>query len=140
MSSTGLFQKLIDAVEEKLGHYHLYDRTGPTIKAIGQSKTLAYNLFLEERQELWKTLENTINSALSGLKAEIIRLKGSGTILDLGISAFQVLQSLTWEVYLYDPEDFAYIRLFHEKDPERGTEWLSLDIDYVEKSAWFHED
>jgi hypothetical protein len=140
LSSIGLFQKLIDAVEEQLKHYHLSARTGPTIRVIGQSKTLAYNLFLEERQELLKSLENVINSALSGLKAEIISLKGSGTIQDLGISAFQILQSITWEVYLYDPEDFAYIRLFHERDPEKGTEWLSLDVDYVEKSAWFHEE
>lgn len=131
---------MIDAAEEKLKHYHLSDRTGPTIRVIGQSKTLAYNFFLEERQELLKSLENAINSTLSGLKAEIISLKGSGTIQDLGISAFQVLQAITWEVYLYDPEDFAYIRLFHEKDPKKTTEWVSLDVDYVEKSAWFHDE
>ncbi|MHA2232791.1 MAG: hypothetical protein ACXAB4_09895, partial [Candidatus Hodarchaeales archaeon] len=116
------------------------NRTGPTIKARGQSKTLAYNLFLDEPRKLLKGLKETVDSTLKGLNGEIICLEGEGVIIDSGITAFQVVQSITWDVYLYDPEDFLYIRLFHEKDPEKGVEWLSLDADYVANSAWFQND
>ncbi|MFQ5976662.1 MAG: hypothetical protein ACE5OZ_00870 [Candidatus Heimdallarchaeota archaeon] len=140
MPSTELFQGLIDAIEAIVKKADLTDRTGPTIKTRGQSKTLAYNLFLNTPRKLLKSLKEAVDSTLEGLNGEIICLEGEGAIVDSGITAFHVAQSVTWDVYLYDPEDFLYIRLFHEKDPEKGVEWLSLDADYVANSAWFQND
>ena len=140
MSDTQLFQKLVVAIEAILEDYDLTDRTGPTIKVLGQSRTLAYNFFLEEREELLKTLKNVVDSQLTNIKGEIIRLEGAGTIIDSGLEAFQVLYSITWDVFFYKAEDFAYIRVSHEKDPVKGAEWLSLDADYVVKSAWFQDN
>ncbi|MFX0117098.1 MAG: hypothetical protein ACFFB3_21300, partial [Candidatus Hodarchaeota archaeon] len=61
MPSPRLFQKLIDAIEDTLKAYELNDRTGPTIRETGQSKTLAYNLFLEEHQKLLKSLRIAVD-------------------------------------------------------------------------------
>ncbi|MHA2306159.1 MAG: hypothetical protein ACXACU_12290, partial [Candidatus Hodarchaeales archaeon] len=62
----------------------------------------------------------------------------TGGITDSGTQEFQIIRGKSWEVYLYDPETFIYIRLLNESriaDP--FDKWLSIDIDIVENSAWF---
>lgn len=85
--------------------------------------------------ELTKTIEENFNNIIG----EIIKLNiTNGSIIDSGNQEFQIIEGQSWEVYLFDPETFIYIRLLNESriaDP--FDKWLSIDIDIVEHSAWF---
>ncbi len=85
--------------------------------------------------ELTKTIEENFDNIVG----EIIKLNiTNGSIIDSGNQEFQIIKGQSWEVYLFDPETFIYIRLLNESritDP--FDKWLSIDIDIVENSAWF---
>jgi hypothetical protein len=85
--------------------------------------------------ELIKTIEDNFNNIIG----EIIKFNiTNGSIIDSGNQEFQIIEGQSWEVYLFDPETFIYIRLLNESriaDPL--DKWLSIDIDIVEHSAWF---
>ena len=85
--------------------------------------------------ELTKTIEGNFNNIVG----EIIKFNiTNGSINDSGNQEFQIIEGQSWEVYLFDPETFIYIRLLNESritDP--FDKWLSIDIDIVENSAWF---
>ncbi len=132
------FKRIIDVTETTIKSFSLNSRTGPTIRSNNQSSTLAYNLFLENIEGITNDLSKSIDRILTEIKGEIIRLQGSGSIIDLGNPAFQIISSITWDIYFYEPENFAYIRLLHELDNEK--EWISLDIDFVSNSAWFQDE
>ncbi len=87
--------------------------------------------------ELTKTIEDNFNNIVG----EIIKFNiANGSIIDSGNQEFQIITGMSWEVYLFDPEIFIYIRLLNESritDP--FDKWLSIDIDIVEHSAWFAE-
>ncbi|MHA1167141.1 MAG: hypothetical protein ACTSP4_04705 [Candidatus Hodarchaeales archaeon] len=119
-------------------------KTGPSYKYRGSSHVLAWNFFFStesDRKSFWDLLLNEINKniipAFSG-SSEVINHTGcTGSITDSGNKAFIITKSEIFEIYLYEEETFIYMRLLEEKDPESGKEWISLDIDLVERTPWF---
>ena len=62
-------------------------------------------------------------------------------MIDTGMQEFQINFGESWDVYLYEPEIFVYIRLLLESkiiNPEER--WISLDIDVINNSAWFDNE
>ncbi len=61
-----------------------------------------------------------------------------GKILDSTVEAFIIKKGVNYDLYIYDPEIFIYIRLLLESPSKnQSREWISIDIDVIKKSAWF---
>lgn len=104
--------------------------------------TVTWNIFPTAKTDLpdlVQMLAKTIDNNLKDINGEIIEFNlSNGTIRDSGVQEFQILTGKTWEVYLYKPETFIYLRLLYESrtdDPD--NKWISIDVDIVLDSAWF---
>ncbi len=118
-------------------------RTLPVkIKKRNQNTTVTWNIFPTNKvnlDDIFPILINKINNNFDKIDGEIIKLrKAEGTINDTGSQEFQIIKSNAWEIYLYKPEIFMYIRLSYESRLSNPNDvWLSIDIDITEESAWF---
>lgn len=106
---------------------------------------ITWNVFPDSSNELgaiFKDVQNIINQKLDKLKkGEILQYEiSNGHIVDSGSEAFLIKRGYSWDLYLYEPETFIYIRLLHESQINQwDEEWISIDIDIVNKSAWFKD-
>ena len=105
--------------------------------------TVTWNIFPTanlDLTDLLQMLAKTIANNLKDINGEIIEFNlANGKIRDRGVQEFQILTGKTWEVYLYEPETFIYLRLLYESrtdDPDK--KWISIDMDIVLDSAWFN--
>ena len=119
--------------------------TGPTFRNVAEcNQTISYNIYPEETiiESIWNELSALLKEKFKklSLHGEVIFYRGStGEILDQGKEYFKILKANHFECYLYEPESFLYVRLLHEFDPLQNKKWISIDFDYVFKSAWFAE-
>ena len=113
----------------------------PKIRNRANNTVVMWNIFPDKSDELntlFRIINQTTDSFFTDIKGEVIKLKVlSGTIHDTGVQEFQIIRGKTWDVYLYDPEGFLYIRLLHERHLLNQEQWLSVDIDIITDSAWF---
>jgi hypothetical protein len=106
---------------------------------------ITWNVFPEPSHKLGKILKNIktiINENLDNLKGgEILRYEiSNGSIDDSGSKYFLIKHGFSWDIYLYEPETFIYTRLLHEsRIDNQEEEWISIDIDVINKSAWFKD-
>ncbi|MFX0183776.1 MAG: hypothetical protein ACFE95_11900 [Candidatus Hodarchaeota archaeon] len=112
------------------------------VKKRKQNLIITWNIYPEQKLNLnffFDRVVETINQLLDGIKGEIIQHELSkGKISDGGVTEFQINFGKTWDIYLYDPEIFIYLRLLLESrlaNPQ--DKWISLDVDMVTGSAWF---
>ena len=104
---------------------------------------ITWNVFpdpFHELNDLLTNIRNIINKELKVLTdGEILRYEiSNGSIFDSGSEAFLIKGGFSWDIYLYEPETFIYVRLLHESQiNHQGEEWISIDIDVINKSAWF---
>ena len=118
--------------------------TGPTFRKRENNITLSYNIYpIETRiEELWTLLHNLLTAKFKELskQGEVIMYSTTqGSILDQGIEYFKVQKGTIFECYIYEPESFIYTRLLQEFDVLKKTQWISIDLDGIEQSAWFEE-
>ena len=118
--------------------------SGPTLRKRENNITLSYNIYPLETgiQELWTLLFNLLTVKFKELSKQgevIIYSTTQGAILDQGIEYFKVLKANIFECYIYEPESFIYTRLLQEFDVLKKTQWISIDLDGIEQSAWFEE-
>ncbi len=139
-----VLQQLVTVIEGLLtSYYPSRSRTLP-VKVIHrkQNTTLTWNIYPTEKiplDNLIHTLIKTIEENFKNIKGEIIHFNlSNGKIQDGGIEEFQISKGKIWEIYLYEPEIFIYLRLLSETRLTHPHEkWISIDIDIVEESAWF---
>ncbi|MFX0084123.1 MAG: hypothetical protein ACFFAU_00480 [Candidatus Hodarchaeota archaeon] len=118
-------------------------RTLPVkIKKRNQNTIVTWNIFPTNKvnlDDIFPILIDKINNNFENINGEIIKLrKAEGIISDTGNQEFQIIKSNSWEIYLYKPEIFMYIRLSYESRLSNPNDaWLSIDIDITEESAWF---
>ena len=109
----------------------------------GINSILTWNIFPrnpEEKAEIFDFIRNLFCQKLESyeegglLQYEISK----GRILDSGSEAFLISRGFSWDLYVYQPEIFVYIRLLQEKNIGMNhNEWISVDIDLIKQSAWF---
>lgn len=109
-----------------------------------QNSVLTWNIFpseLIELEEFYQTLEDLIFHQIKNVKGEIVESTlVRGKVIDAGIQEFEINAGKTWDIYLYEPEIFIYLRLLHESRLTQDQEgWISIDIDLVTESAWFSD-
>ncbi len=100
------------------------------------------NIFLNEGgylEDLFQKITEVFEKTLEKINGETIHYElTKGKILDTGIQEFQIDLAKVWDIYLYDPEIFIYVRLLVEsKLAQPKNSWISLDIDVITNSAWF---
>ncbi|MHA1973831.1 MAG: hypothetical protein ACTSW1_12615 [Candidatus Hodarchaeales archaeon] len=138
---------IIDSVEKFITSQEL-DRniSKPVkIKKSNNNMIISWNIYFNSMDQFEKNflfLEKLINRCLTNIQGEIIFYNVShGTISDHTTKVFQdfsINKAKLWDVYLYKPEIFIYIRLLHESIRQQTNKnWISIDIDVVRKSAWF---
>jgi hypothetical protein len=136
---------IIKSIESYLtNNYPERTRTLPvSIKQRGKNSIITWNVF----PDFENNLEEVYNDCQTLLQSELEKITdgelleyniGNGRILDAGLDAFIIRKGMSWDLYLYQKELLIYIRLLHETSKENPeNEWLSIDIDLIEKSAWF---
>ena len=141
-----VLQQLIFNIEQLLNAFFPQrSQTKPVkITRRKQNTTVTWNIYPNDGtqlERLFQVLSNTIDENLEELQGEIIRNKlTNGRILDMGVQEFEIIRGISWEIYLYKPETFIYIRLLNEVSTTTlSKNWISIDIDIVEESAWFSE-
>lgn len=107
-----------------------------------QNITVTWNIYPTEKIQLddfFLILETTIDENLKDINGETIQYKLiNGKIRDRGVQEFEIPKGKTWEIYLYKPETFIYLRLLYEsRTAHPHDNWISIDIDIVTESAWF---
>ena len=106
---------------------------------------VSWNIFPFSNQiEIFTTLQEIISTKLLNIHGEILSYEiKDGFITDRTYDTFKdflIHRGFNWDIYLYDPENFVYIRLIIESNVKKEeNKWISLDIDVIEKSAWFLE-
>ncbi|MHA2297608.1 MAG: hypothetical protein ACXAEU_07795 [Candidatus Hodarchaeales archaeon] len=119
-------------------------KTGPSYKTRGNSHVISWNFFFsddKEKETFWgvmlEELDSKIISPVS-CSSEVIKHEScKGMIIDSGQRSFEITKSVIYEIYLYKEETFIYLRTLEERDPASSKEWISLDVDLVEKTPWF---
>ncbi len=139
-----VIKKLEQNLEGYLGKlFPTRERTLPVKKMKRENNTImTWNVYPnppEKINKIFVDLEKIISRILKHpIDGELICYEiKAGQILDGGVNAFSILQGFNWDLYLYQPEIFIYIRLQHESDLDVTNEWISIDIDLVNNSAWF---
>lgn len=130
---------------ERIIDSHKLDRSKTlpvNIKTRGNNIIVTWNIYSEDKpslNKLFHVITDKIVQILENIEGENIHLVfNTGKIIDTGIQEFQVNFGESWDIYLYEPEIFIYIRLLLESRIGKPKErWISLDIDVVNKSAWF---
>jgi len=109
----------------------------------GVNSIITWNIFPEnpkETTEIFDSIQNLLNQKLESYEeGELLQYEISkGRILDSGSEAFIISRGFSWDLYIYQPEIFVYIRLLQEKSIQKdNNEWISVDIDLIKNSAWF---
>lgn len=117
---------------------------GPTFRKRENNTTLSYNIYPLEMEisELWTILHTALKNNFTELskKGEVIMYTTTqGGILDQGVEYFKVVNANIFECYIYEPESFIYARILQEFDIIKKNRWISIDVDGIERSAWFEE-
>lgn len=117
---------------------------GPTFRKRENNTTVSYNIYPLEMdiQELRSILYSQLKNYFTELSHQgevIMYTKAQGSILDQGVEYFKVTEANIFECYIYEPESFIYARLLQEYDILKKTQWISIDCDGIEHSAWFEE-
>lgn len=139
-----IVQELVQTLEDHLDRITT-DRikTLPVkIKNRNQNTIITWNIYPEHQKDIsdkFLTLQLIISRVLEQpLDGELIYSEiKKGFILDAGNKAFSINHGFTWDLYLYQLEVFVYIRLARESNLDNTSEWISIDIDLIENSAWF---
>ena len=139
-----VLQELVQRLEDHMDKIApARERTLPVkIKKQRQNTIITWNIYPEPQNEIKNTFSD-LREVISGileqpLDGELIYSEiKKGQILDAGINAFSIIQGFSWDLYLYQPEIFVYVRLVHETTLDKTNEWISIDIDVIENSAWF---
>ena len=80
--------------------------------------SVTWNIYPPESirsNKLFLEFTKTIETNFKEIKGETIKFNiNNGSITDSGSQEFQIIRGNSWEVYLYDPETFIYIRLLNE--------------------------
>ena len=109
----------------------------------GINSILTWNIYPrspEEVTDIFDNIQNLLSKKLVNYEeGELLMYEISeGRILDSGSDAFIISRGFSWDLYIYQPEIFVYIRLLQEKKIETDdNEWISVDIDLIRQSAWF---
>ena len=109
----------------------------------GINSILTWNIYPrnpEEVTDIFDGIQNLLSKKLVDFEeGELLMYEISeGRILDSGSDAFLISRGFSWDLYIYQPEIFVYIRLLQEKKIEKDdNEWISVDIDLIRQSAWF---
>jgi hypothetical protein len=120
--------------------------TGPTLYQHEKNWSVLLNVYPLHQAKTDALVQRVIRTARQiatefiGEKGEIIAAQvGTGEIRDQGQPYFEITRGQIFECYHYDFEAFAYIRVFQENKLAENESWISLDMDLLEKSAWFTE-
>lgn len=120
--------------------------TGPAVYNSKQNWSVLFNAYPPNQDVASAVFERLIRIArqlaiqLAGETGEIISASvGKGEIRDQGQPYFEITRGHIFECYQYADEWFAYIRVFQEKKTTEEEVWISFDMDFLEKSAWFKE-
>jgi hypothetical protein len=120
--------------------------TGPTLYRHEKNWSVLFNVYPLHQDQIEALVQRVVRTARQiatefiGEKGEIIAAQvGTGEIRDQGHPYFEIASGQIFECYHYDLEAFAYIRVFQEKKCAGTESWISLDMDFLEKSAWFTE-
>ena len=140
-----VLQELVQALENHLDQLTPNrKRTLPVkIKKQNQNTIITWNIYSEPQKEItgiFSDLQKIISQILEQpLDGELIYFEiKKGKIIDAGINAFSIKHGFSWDLYLYQPETFVYVRLLHETNLDSCIDaWISIDIDLIENSAWF---
>ena len=134
--------KVLEAYLEKL--FPNRERTLPIKQRDrGINSILTWNIYPrspEEVNDIFDSIQNLLGKKLVDFEeGELLMYEISeGRILDSGSDAFLISRGFSWDLYIYQPEIFVYIRLLQEKKIETDdNEWISVDIDLIRQSAWF---
>jgi hypothetical protein len=109
----------------------------------GINSILTWNIYPrtpEEVTDIFDSIQNLLSHKLVNFEGgELLMYEISeGRILDSGSDAFIISRGFSWDLYIYQPEIFVYIRLLQEKKIQTDdNEWISVDIDLIRQSAWF---
>jgi len=150
-------QKIPEVVQTYLAQIHQFIQeteriglikrfTGPSVYTRDKNWSTLFNAYPSEKDggsEVFERLiwiAKDITTKLAGENGEIISAKvGKGKIFDQGHPYFEITRGYIFECYHYESECFAYIRVFQEKKLDEPELWISFDMDFLEKSAWFKE-
>ncbi len=119
------------------------NRTKPVkIQERTQNIVLTWNVYSEgtiKLEQFFQHISHIINKETKRVNGEVIKLEIiKGDIFDKGLQEFVITSGRSWDVYLYDPEVFIYIRLLLESRlTQKKERWISIDIDIIKQSAWF---
>ncbi len=137
-----IMQAVTDIVDGILGRYQI-EKFTKKVRTRGSNTIISWNVFPESLsllEDVFKNLTARLDDYLKGINGEVIRFENAhGEIWDRHYNQFVVIRSFISEVYWYDPEIFAYIRVLHELDKisSERRQWISIDVDLVTDSAWF---
>ena len=151
MENLNLLPEILQAITLSLESYldkifAYREKTLPVkIKETQNNVIVTWNIFPDSSDTIngiLKDIKDLINQEMNkGYDGEVLKYDiNSGQIFDAGVEAFLILEGFSWDLYLYKPETFIYIRLLHESrlDKEKD-QWISVDIDIINNSAWFRD-
>ncbi|NHJ02790.1 MAG: hypothetical protein EAX86_11690 [Candidatus Heimdallarchaeota archaeon] len=141
-----VIKQLVTIIESKIASFH-YDRSRThqvKKKQRNNNTIISWNIhpsFETPLEYLIPELLNVIEAKLEEIQGEVIHFTiTSGDISNTGYKEFKIISGHSWEIYLYSPETFIYLRLLLEtKKGHPEEKWISIDIDIVSESAWFTE-
>jgi hypothetical protein len=139
-----LLNSVSNIVDSTLESFQSISVTGPTFRQRDNNFNLSYNIY-----PAGLIIDSCYDSLLVILEEYFLHLSKegevitysttSGSIFDQGKEYFKVLSANIFECYVYNPESFVFARLLKEYDILKKNIWISIDIDGIEKSAWFEE-
>ncbi|MFX0208110.1 MAG: hypothetical protein ACFFDT_19140 [Candidatus Hodarchaeota archaeon] len=139
-----VLQQLVPKIEGIIDSYFTdRSRTLPVrINNRKQSVTVTWNIYPAKKihlDDLFQRLARTIDENVTDVNGEIIQCNLiNGTIRDNRVQEFQIDTGKIWEIYLYEPEIYIYLRLLYEsRINQPHDKWISIDIDIITESAWF---
>ncbi|MFX1285316.1 MAG: hypothetical protein ACFFB5_16830 [Promethearchaeota archaeon] len=139
-----VLQQLIPKIESIIDSYYSdRSKTLPVrINSRKQNITVTWNIYPTkdiDLDDLLQILTQTIEKNVSDINGEIIQCNLiNGTIRDNRVQEFQIHTGKIWELYLYEPETYIYLRLLYEsRIAQPQDKWISIDIDIMKESAWF---
>ena len=140
-----LLQSIVNSVEDYIVSLNLNREVNKPVKIRHRelNTIISWNLFMDSGLEnVFLTIEKLIQNQLKNIQGELLKYTiTNGSITDHTFETFnefRIHRGKNWDVYLYEPETFAYIRLLIESRTDLvDKKWISLDIDLVRKSAWF---
>jgi hypothetical protein len=89
-------------------------------------------------QAEFETVRGEIKKVLSKKRGELIEMEGKGSITDLGQPTAEISDGYYAEFYCYDCLSASFIRIWSERALFMEKKWISVDIDEINDSLWFH--